>query len=87
MSILEFVNIKQGAKSSYRYSNGNTLPMTQLPFAMAGFAPQTDSAVKNWFYSPDSRSLEGVRLTHQPSPWIGDYGAFAAERKNIYRAR
>ena len=82
MSLLEFVNIKQGTKSSYRYSNGNTLPMTQLPFAMAGFAPQTDSAVKNWFYNPDSRSLEGVRLTHQPSPWIGDYGALTLLPQN-----
>lgn len=23
----------------------------------------------------EDRTLEGVRLTHQPSPWIGDYGA------------
>ena len=42
---------------------------------MAAFAPQTEADTR-WYYHPDSRSLEGIRLTHQPSPWIADYGAF-----------
>ncbi|MBQ7687858.1 MAG: GH92 family glycosyl hydrolase [Clostridia bacterium] len=73
MQYLPFVNIKQGSDSVHSFSNGNTLPLTQLPFAMAGFAPQTQSQ-DSWFYSPRMRVLEGVRLTHQPSPWIADYG-------------
>ena len=69
------VNTKQGSKSVHRYSNGNTLPLVQLPFGMAAFAPQTVENNVRWYYHPDSRSLEGIRLTHQPSPWIADYGA------------
>ncbi|MFT4144009.1 MAG: GH92 family glycosyl hydrolase [Mobilitalea sp.] len=76
MNYLNYVNIKQGTDSRYRYSNGNTLPLTQLPFGMAGFVPQTNSSTKEWFYHPKDRSIEGIRLTHQPSPWIGEYGAF-----------
>lgn len=76
MKYINYVNIKQGTDSTQRFSNGNTLPLTQLPFAMAGFAPQTSGDNGNWFYHPKSRSLEGIRLTHQPSPWLGDYGHF-----------
>lgn len=75
MRLIKHVNIKQGTKSVHRFSGGNTLPLTQLPFAMAGFAPQTKSNMGPWFYHPDDRCIEGVRLTHQPSPWIGEYGA------------
>ncbi len=41
---------------------------------MTNFTLQTDGAAGNWFYSPLSHSFEGIRLTHQPSPWVGDYG-------------
>ena len=74
MKYLKYVNIKQGSFSVHRFSNGNTLPLTQLPFAMAAFAPQTKSD-SSWFYHPSDRSIEGIRLTHQPSPWIADYGS------------
>ena len=74
MKKIELVNIKQGTDSVPKFSHGNTLPLTQLPFAMAAFCPQTNGECGNWFYNPNSRSLDGVRLTHQTSPWIGDYG-------------
>ncbi len=74
MKYIPFVNIRQGSASVHRFSHGNTLPLTQLPFAMAAFAPQTKSD-SSWFYHPADRCLEGVRLTHQPSPWIADYGS------------
>ena len=74
MKYIPFVNIKQGSASVHRFFHGNTLPLTQLPFAMASFAPQTKSD-SSWFYHPSDRCLEGVRLTHQPSPWIADYGS------------
>ncbi len=41
---------------------------------MASFTVQNDKAAGGWFYSPYSKSFEGIRLTHQPSPWVGDYG-------------
>ena len=74
MKYIPFVNIKQGSASVHRFSHGNTLPFTQLPFAMNAFAPQTKSD-SSWFFHPSDRCLEGVRLTHQPSPWIADYGS------------
>ena len=72
---LNYVNVLQGTRSCPRYSNGNTLPLTQLPFGMAAFAPQTDGKT-DWWFDPDYPVTEGIRLTHQPSPWIRDYGAF-----------
>ena len=73
MDYLKYVNTEQGTDSVRRFSNGNTLPLTQPPFAMAAFAPQNEGG-STWWFNPKSRSIEGVRLTHQPSPWIGDYG-------------
>ena len=73
---VNYVNTKMGTENSPRFSRGNALPLTQLPFGMASFCPQTEriSGQKEWFFSPSKPYLEGVRLTHQPSPWIGDYG-------------
>lgn len=73
-SYLFYVNIKQGTQSDPRFSAGNTLPLTQRPWAMTAFCPQNRNGGSGWFYHPQQHSLEGVRLTHQPSPWIGDYG-------------
>ena len=70
---LDYVNIQQGTDSICRFSRGNTLPLTQQPYAMAAFAPQSEGT-QTWWYSPHCRVVEGVRLTHQPSPWINDYG-------------
>lgn len=75
MKYIELVNTKQGSKSTHRFSNGNTLPLCQLPFGMTAFCPQTSQENESWYYHPDSRSFDGMRLTHQPSPWIADYGA------------
>ncbi len=75
MSYIKYVNIKQGTKSVPRFSQGNTLPLTQKPFGMIAFAPQSEGSNSRWWYHPESHSIEGIRLTHQPSPWIGDYGA------------
>lgn len=75
MGYLNYVNVKQGTDSIRRFSNGNTLPLTQFPFGMAGFAPQTNNSVETWYYHPKDRCIEGIRLTHQPSPWMGEYGA------------
>lgn len=85
MKYCSLVNTKQGSKSTHRYSNGNTLPLVQLPFGMTAFAPQTVEGNVRWYYHPDSRSLEGIRLTHQPSPWIADYGAmiFMPQNKKL----
>lgn len=71
-----YVNIKQGTCSNKRFSSGNTLPLVSVPFGMNAFALQTDEQGDGWFYHPSHRHCEGVRLTHQPSPWVRDYGHF-----------
>ena len=81
MKYLPYVNIKMGTKSIPRRSNGNTLPLTQIPFGMTSFCLQTDSG-SSWFYHPEHEYAEGVRLTHQPSPWINDYGTFLMTPQN-----
>lgn len=86
MNYLQYVNTKQGAKSMSRFSQGNTLPLVQRPFGFARFTPQTDSGRGSWFYHPEDHSFEGIRLTHQPSPWIGDYGVlvFQPQTEHAY---
>ncbi len=83
---LDYVNIKHGTETSHRYSRGNTLPITALPHSFAAFAPQTEEGRGNWWYHPKDRSFEGIRLTHQPSPWIGDYSwlTFMPQAENVY---
>lgn len=75
MKYCSLVNTKQGSRSVHRFSNGNTLPLVQLPFGMTAFCPQTSDGNNRWYYHPENRSFEGIRLTHQPSPWIADYGS------------
>ncbi len=71
--MLEYVNAKIGSLNERRFSNGNVYPVTARPFGTAHFTVQTDGS-SNWFYHPFSHAFEGIRLTHQPSPWVGDYG-------------
>ena len=75
MKYIPYVNIKMGTKSVMRFSNGNTLPLTQLPFGMSSFCLQTDGSTP-WFFNPEHPFSEGIRLTHQPCPWINEYGSF-----------
>lgn len=81
MNYLPLVNTKMGTASHPRRSYGNTLPLTQLPFGMASFCLQTE-VKRAWFYHPGHEFAEGVRLTHQFSPWIGDFGAFLLMPQN-----
>lgn len=74
MSLIEKVNLLQGANSHHGLSQGNCLPLVALPFGMTHWSAQT--AEGNWFFDGRQRKLQGVRATHQPSPWIGDYGHF-----------
>ena len=75
-NFLKYVNIKQGTLSEPRFSTGNTLPLTCAPFGMNSFSVQTRASGGGWFYLPLHRQTEGIRLTHQPSPWVRDYGHF-----------
>ncbi len=73
--LLRYVNPLQGTNSHHGLSTGNTLPLVARPFGMNHWSAQTDQS-SGWFFSPRHRKLQGIRCTHQPSPWIGDYGHF-----------
>jgi len=72
-SLTRLVNPLQGTASDKDFSTGNTLPITALPFGLHHWSLQTRE--DPWFFHPADRKLRGVRLTHQPSPWMFDYGA------------
>ena len=69
------IDTRQGTASVMQYSNGNTLPITNVPFGMNSYAVQTRTP-GNWYFHPEDRTIHGIRVTHQPSPWIGDFGHF-----------
>ena len=71
--ILESIDTRFGTASKHAFSRGNTLPYTGVPFGMNYFVPQTSDQEGSWFFDPHLPIFQGVRLTHQPSPWIGDY--------------
>ena len=71
--ILETIDTRFGTASKHAFSRGNTLPYTGVPFGMNYFVPQTSDQEGSWFFNPHLPIFQGVRLTHQPSPWIGDY--------------
>lgn len=71
--MLELIDTRQGTENQHSYSNGNTLPYTGFPFGMNFFVPQTKHTNGSWFFHPRDRVFQGFRLTHQPSPWMGDF--------------
>lgn len=73
-SAVDCVSTFQGTDSHLAFSKGNTLPLTTRPHGMVGWIPQTDPGT--WAFDYRSPTLQGFRATHQPSPWIGDYGNF-----------
>jgi putative alpha-1,2-mannosidase len=74
----KYVNILGGTESRYDLSTGNTLPLIQLPWGFNGYSIQSDNdpTYKGWWFHPDDKRFFGIRITHQPSPWIEDYGNF-----------
>ncbi|MGY8919773.1 MAG: GH92 family glycosyl hydrolase [Flavobacteriales bacterium] len=73
----QFVNPLIGSDSSHELSNGNTYPAIALPWGMNFWTPQTGKMGDGWIYTHKNTGLVGLRQTHQPSPWINDYGAFS----------
>lgn len=68
------IDTRHGSFNKRAYSNGNTLPYTGVPFGMNYFVMQNQLG-SNWFFDPTLPIFQGIRLTHQPSPWMGDYSS------------
>jgi len=69
----DLVNLLQGTDSNPEFSRGNTLPIAALPFGMAHWTLQSRARTP-WMFNPNDRRIQGLRSTHQFSPWMGDYG-------------
>lgn len=74
---VDYVNVLTGTQSNYGFSTGNTYPAITLPYAMNCWAPQQSAMGNGWLYTYDADSIVGLKQTHQPSPWINDYGNFS----------
>lgn len=74
---VEEVNPLMGTQSSFRLSSGNTYPGVTLPWGMNCWMPQTGKMGDGWSYTYDGEKIRGFKQTHQPSPWINDYGQFS----------
>ncbi len=77
-NLLQYVDTRMGTDSSFELSYGNTYPAVALPFGNHFWTPVTSSkAGDGWAYQYDHHKINGIKQTHQPSPWLNDYGAFA----------
>lgn len=74
---VDWVNPLMGTDSEFSLSNGNTYPAIARPWGMNFWAPQTNTMGNGWMYQYDANKLRGFKQTHQPSPWINDYGQFS----------
>ncbi len=72
-----YVNVLVGTMSKHSLSTGNTYPAIALPWGMNFWTPQTGRMGDGWAYVYTEDKLRGIKQTHQPSPWINDYGQFA----------
>ena len=73
---VDYVNVLMGTDSSRDFSAGNTYPAIALPWGMNAWTPVTGKMGSGWQYTYNARIIYGFKQTHQPSPWINDYGQF-----------
>ncbi|MBE1876035.1 GH92 family glycosyl hydrolase [Myceligenerans pegani] len=83
-SHLNFVDTRRGTHSSGGFSRGNNIPATAVPNGFNFYVPMTNAATDRWLYeyqtATDDRNrpvLEGIGISHEPSPWMGDRNQLA----------
>ncbi|MFH7011528.1 GH92 family glycosyl hydrolase [Flavobacterium sp. FlaQc-52] len=74
---VEYVNPLMGTQSLPNLSNGNTYPAVCRPWGMNFWTPQTGKMGDGWAYTYTAEKIRGFKQTHQPSPWMNDYGQFS----------
>lgn len=74
---VDYVNTLMGTDSKVSLSNGNTYPAVGVPWGMNMWTPQTGKMGDGWQYTYSSDKIRGLKQTHQPSPWMNDYGQFS----------
>jgi predicted alpha-1,2-mannosidase len=76
-NLADLVNPLMGTDSKPSLSNGNTYPAIALPWGMNFWTPQTGKMGSGWQYTYNADKIVGFKQTHQPSPWMNDYGQFS----------
>ncbi|KQM48119.1 alpha-mannosidase [Sphingomonas sp. Leaf208] len=74
---VDLVNPLMGTDSDYTLSYGNTYPAVAVPWGMNFWTPVTGKTTSGWGYTYDANTINGIKQTHQPSPWMNDYAAFS----------
>ncbi|MDE7411800.1 MAG: GH92 family glycosyl hydrolase, partial [Paramuribaculum sp.] len=74
---VDYVSTLVGSQSKHSLSTGNTYPAIAMPWGMNFWTPQTGKMGDGWAYTYDAERIRGFKQTHQPSPWINDFGQFA----------
>ncbi|RKE45681.1 putative alpha-1,2-mannosidase [Sphingomonas sp. PP-CC-3G-468] len=74
---VDLVNPLMGTDSDYTLSYGNTYPAVAVPWGMNFWTPVTGKTTSGWGYTYDANKINGIKQTHQPSPWMNDYAAFS----------
>lgn len=69
----EMIDTRVGTKNTADFSNGNALPLTGVPWGMNYLAVQTTLDDTAWWFDPSAHTYAGIRITHQASPWVGDF--------------
>lgn len=73
----DYVNPLMGTQSTFDFSSGNTYPAVARPWGMNFWTPQTGKMGDGWQYMYTANKIRGFKQTHQPSPWMNDYGQFS----------
>ena len=76
-SPVDYVNTLAGTQSKFELSTGNTYPAIAMPWGMNFWTPQTGDMGDGWTYTYNADKIKGFKQTHQPSPWMNDYGQFS----------
>jgi predicted alpha-1,2-mannosidase len=75
---VDYVNPLMGSNSTHSLSHGNTYPAIAAPYGMTDWTPMTATDMADgWIYQYSATKITGFKATHEPSPWINDYGDFA----------
>ena len=74
---VDYVSTLVGTQSEFKLSTGNTYPAVAVPWGMNFWTPQTGKMGDGWAYTYNADKIRGFKQTHQPSPWINDYGQFS----------
>lgn len=74
---IDHVSTLVGTLSKHSLSTGNTYPAVAMPWGTHFWTPHTGRLGDGWAYVYTADRIRGFKQTHQPSPWMNDYGQFS----------